>query len=133
MFDMYLAEAVLAVHLAVIVFNIAGLIVIPLGAGLGWRLVRIAWLRWLHLAVLAIVAGQALAGRACFLTIWQDELAARGQVAQPAVMNFINGLIYWDLPVRFFVPLYVAVFLYVVGLSVLVPFGRRSQRRRRQA
>ena len=93
MFDMYLAEAVLAVHLSVIVFNIAGLIVIPLGAGLGWRLVRIAWLRWLHLAVLAIVAGQALAGRACFLTIWQAALEGASGSRTPLIMHWINALI----------------------------------------
>ena len=129
MLDMLAAEAVLAIHLSVILFNLAGLIVIPLGAGLNWRFVRIAWLRWLHLAVLAIVAGQALAGRVCFLTTWQDNLAAHGQVTEPAIMTWVNSLIYWDLPVSFFTPLYVSVFLYVAGLSVLVPFGRRTRHR----
>ena len=38
-----LGQLVLAVHLVVIAFNIAGLIVVPLGAALGWRWVRVLW------------------------------------------------------------------------------------------
>lgn len=122
-----LAEAILALHLVVIAFNVAGLIVIPVGAWRGWRLVRIVWLRLLHLALLAVVAGQALAGRACFLTLWQDELT--GRAAAPLVMRVVDGFIYWDLPMWVFTAIYVAVFLYVVALSLLVPFGRRRTRR----
>jgi hypothetical protein len=124
-----LTAAILAVHAAIIAFNVAGLLVIPLGAALGWRLVRIAWLRLLHLALLAIVAGQALAGRACILTIWQRDLAGQAPgaaaPAAPLIMGWVNRLIYWNLPFWVFTVLYSAVFLYVVGLSFLVPFGRR--------
>src|ERR1700712_796774 len=51
---MNLAEEILGLHLVIIAFNVAGLIVIPLGSRLGWRIVRIAWLRLLRLAMLAI-------------------------------------------------------------------------------
>lgn len=124
-----LAEAILALHLAVIVFNVAFLVIIPLGAWLGWRIVRIAWLRLLHLALMAIVAGQALAGRACILTIWQSELAGRSAAPPPLIMHIVDRLIYWNFPLWAFTALYVGVFLYVVALSILVPFGRRSMPR----
>jgi hypothetical protein len=121
-----LGDAVLIVHLVIIVFNIAGLIVIPLGGWRGWRIVRIAWLRLLHLGVLAIVAGQAIAGRACILTIWQDRLTG-AQTAPPLIMTWVNRMIYYNLPIWVFAIIYCAVFLYVVALSVLVPFwGRRT-------
>jgi hypothetical protein len=61
-----MAQVILLVHFAIIVFNVLGLVVIPLGAWQRWRIVRIAWLRLLHLAIMAVVAGQALAGCACF-------------------------------------------------------------------
>lgn len=125
MLDFKLAEMVLGLHLIIIAFNIAGLIVIPVGAWLGWQIVRVAWLRLLHLAMLGIVAGQALAGRACFLTIWQNELVAGGRLAQPLVVHWVDGLIYWNLPIWAFTAIYSAVFLYVLALTVLVPFGRR--------
>jgi Protein of Unknown function (DUF2784) len=125
MSDILAAEAILAVHLVIIAFNVAGLIVIPVGAWLGWRIVRIAWLRLLHLAVLAIVAGQALAGQACILTVWQADL--NGQPAQPMIMHWVDGLIYWNFPIWVFAVLYCGVFLYVLALTVWVPFwGRRG-------
>jgi hypothetical protein len=123
--DELIAEAVLGVHVMVIGFNVAGLIVIPLGGWLGWRMVRVGWLRLLHLAMLGVVAGQAIAGRACFLTVWQNELSGGGAVAEPLIMRLVDGVIYWNLPIWVFAVFYSLVFLYVLGLTVMVPFGRR--------
>lgn len=115
-----LGAGVLAVHLAVIALNIFGLIVIPLGAWQRWAFVRARWWRVLHLASLAVVALQAALGRACFLTLWQDDLIGGGQ-ADPMIMRFVTGLIYWPLPAWVFTAAYLAVFAYVVTLWVLVP------------
>lgn len=111
---------VLAVHLAVIAFNLFGLAAIPLGAWRGWAFVRVRWWRALHLASLAVVALQALAGRACFLTIWQDEMSGAAS-EQPLIMRVVNGLIYWPLPMWVFTAAYAAVFVYVLALWKLVP------------
>jgi hypothetical protein len=110
-----LGQAVLALHLVVIAFNVAGLVVIPLGAARGWSFVRRRWLRLLHLASLAVVAGQALLGRACFLTDWQGALSGSG-AEDPLIMRWVNSLIYWPLPMWVFTALYLAVFAYVVAL-----------------
>ena len=126
--DIRIAEAILALHLAVIGFNVAGLIVIPLGAVRGWRIGRIAWLRLVHLGLLGVVASQALAARACILTIWQSDLAGGTRVPVPLIMRWVDGAIYWRLPMGFFVALYAAVFLYVLALVALVPFWRREPR-----
>ena len=122
------AIIVLAIHLAIIAFNVAGLVLIPLGAWLGWRWVREFWWRLAHLLSFAVVAAQALLGRACFLTIWQDELSGTTHV-QPLIEQWINGLIYWDLPLWVFAAAYVAVFVYVVALWLWVRPGKwRSNR-----
>lgn len=118
-----LAFVILAVHVAIIAFNLFGLIAVPLGAWRGWRFVRVFWWRALHVAVLAVVAVQALFGRACFLTIWQDALAGDAN-ATPLIVRWVNWLIYWPLPVGFFAALYVAVFAYTLALWFLVPPGR---------
>jgi len=52
--------AVLTIHVAVIAFNVLGLIAIPLGGLLDWRFVWAYWWRALHLALLAIPALQPL-------------------------------------------------------------------------
>lgn len=124
------AGLVLAAHVGVIAFNLFGLIVIPLGGWRGWRFVRARAWRLLHLACLAVVAVQALLGRACFLTIWQDQLAGAPDQA-PLVARVINGLIYWPLPLWVFTAAYVAIFAYAVALWFLVPPKPRAVRRKR--
>jgi hypothetical protein len=119
-----LALAVLAVHVAIIAFNIFGLVVVPIGGWRGWRFVRILWWRTLHLAALAVVALQAVVGRACFLTLWQAALeqdAGAPASRLPLIARWIDGAIYWNLPIWIFAALYVAVLLYAVALWRLVP------------
>jgi hypothetical protein len=119
-----LADLVLIVHLGVIAFNVFGLVAIPLGGWLGWRFVRIVWWRALHVAILAIVALQALLQRACFLTIWQAQLLRRaGEAASdaPLIQRWVMQALFWKLPVWVFAALYVAVCVYVLILWWLVP------------
>lgn len=123
-----LGQGVLAAHLLVIAFNAFGLIAIPLGGALHWAWVRIRWWRLLHLASLGVVAVQAVFGRACLLTIWQDALSGGGR-ADPLIMRFVNSLIYWPLPIWAFSAAYVALFIYTLALWRWVPpmpFTRRA-------
>lgn len=122
-----LGAVILGLHLLVIGFNVAGLALIPLGAKLGWGFVRIRWLRLLHLGSLAVVVAQALGGRACFLTLWQDRLTGGGE--DPLIMRVVNSLLFWPLPLWAFTAAYVAVFAYALLLWRLVPPGRRTSRR----
>ena len=120
-----LAALVLAFHVGVILFNLFGMVAVPLGCWRGWRFVRVRWWRTLHVAALAAVAAQALCGRACFLTLWQDALLGAGSPATPLIMGWVDRLLFWPLPMWFFAVLYVLVFLYVLLLWRLVPPGRR--------
>lgn len=126
-----LAQLVLAVHVGIILFNVAGLVLIPLGGWRGWGFVRIWWWRALHLAILALVAVQALLARACFLTLWQSALQERaGETASsvPLIERWVHDLLFWPLPLWFFAMLYVAVWLYTLLLWRLVPPRRRAAR-----
>ena len=116
-----LAEVVLAIHLAVINFNLFGLIVVPIGATLGWRFVRVRWWRLLHLLSMAVVAVQAIAGRACFLTILQDGFSGGGGQPTPLIMAFVNRLVFWPLPIWVFAVIYLLACLYTLALWRLVP------------
>ena len=115
------ADAVVIAHLAVINFNLFGLFAIPLGGWLGWRFVRVAWWRWLHLASMAIIAVQAAAGRACFLTIIQDNLAGASTAQPPLIVRVVNRLVYWPVPLWVFAVIYLALLAYVIALFWLVP------------
>jgi hypothetical protein len=118
---MVVAEAILAAHVAIILFNLFGLIVVPIGALCHWRFVRIAWWRVLHIALLTAVAVQAMAGRACILTVWQAEMSSTAAEPGPLIMSWVDRLIYWRLPIWVFEALYVAVFGYALALFWLVP------------
>ena len=119
-----LADAVLLVHLAIVVFNIFGLIAIPVGGWRGWRFVYVFWWRALHVGILAVVAVQAILQRVCFLTIWQADLVqpVDGSVLPtPLIADGINRVIYWPLQLWVFATFYVAICLYVLMLWWLVP------------
>src|SRR5947209_2365709 len=110
-----LGPAILGLHLAIIAFNLLGLVAIPVGAALQWRWVRLRWWRTWHVASWAIVALQAAMGRACFLTDWQDAASGSG-AHQPMIMRWVNGLIYWPLPIWVFGAIYLALFAAVLAL-----------------
>jgi Protein of Unknown function (DUF2784) len=122
---MVLAEALLAVHVAIILFNVFGLMAVPLGALCGWRFVRVRWWRVLHLLLLGTVAVQALVGRACILTLWQAAAVGAANPA-PLIMTWVNRVIYWPLPIWVFAALYLVVFGYALALLWLVPPERRT-------
>jgi len=119
-----LGQLVLAVHIVVIAFNVAGLVLVPVGAALRWRWVRLRWLRLTHLAAMAVVALQAVLGRACFLTDWQGALTSEG-AEEPLIMRWVNSVIFWPLPMWAFTALYVILFAYVVALWWFVRPERR--------
>ena len=121
-----LAALILAIHLAIILFNVIGLVVIPIGAWRGWRFVHAPVWRLLHLLCWAIVALQTILGQACFLTIWQDVLEGGQDAAEPLVMQWVNSAIYWTLPIWVFSVIYLLAFSYVLALLWIVPLGRRE-------
>ena len=123
-FYLALADLVLLLHFAVVLFNVFGIVAIPLGGWLGWRFVRVFWWRALHLATLVVVALQAAAGRLCFLTIWHAallQMAENRRSLVPALADFISRLIFWPLPVWAFVVIYVGVAGFTLALWWLVP------------
>jgi len=125
----FAALAVLYFHFAVVLFNVFWLVAVPFGAWFGWQFVRSFGWRISHLAALVIVAGQAAAGRLCFLTIFQNELqAASGGAAPPSLLTrIVINVIYWPLPDWVFAPLYVLALAFAAFLWFAVP-PRRPRR-----
>ncbi|WP_374470672.1 DUF2784 family protein [Phenylobacterium sp.] len=119
-----LGQLVLLLHLLVIAFNVLGLVAIPVGARCGWDWVRIRAWRALHVVSWVVVALQAVLGRACFLTVWQDGLTGGG-AQDPLIMRAVNRLIYWPLPMWAFTAMYLALFALVLALWRAVPPRRR--------
>jgi hypothetical protein len=120
-----LAGLILTLHAAIIAFNLFGLVAIPLGGWRGWRFVHAPLWRLLHVASLAVVAVQATLGRACFFTLWQSAAEGHSGAPTPLIMQWVNALIFWPLPLWVFTLLYLGVFGYTLALLWLVPLRWR--------
>lgn len=125
--SLWLADVVLAVHFGFVLFVIGGLALTWLGAAAGWRWVRHFWFRTAHLAAIAFVAGEALFGIWCPLTVWEASL--RGGTADKSFMaEWVHRLLYHDLPEWLFTVAYVLFGLVVAATWVLVrPYPRRRE------
>jgi hypothetical protein len=115
-----LADIVLVVHFGFVAFVVGGLGAIWLGAALGWRWIRNFKFRVAHLAAIAFVAGEALLGVMCPLTVWEDSLRGRGSEIG-FIARFIRSIMFYELPPWVFTLAYVG-FAGIVALTLwLVP------------
>lgn len=124
-----LADAILLIHFAFVLWVVLGLIAVLVGGVLGWRFVRRPWFRGLHLAAIGYVVVQAWLGVACPLTIWEGrlrELAGQDPYDPDGfVAHWVRRLMFFDLPLEVFVWVYTAFGLLVLVSFVLVPVRRR--------
>jgi polyferredoxin len=114
-----LADLILVVHFLFVAFVVGGLALIWIGATAGWRWVRNFWLRVAHLAAIAFVAGEALAGVWCPLTAWEDAL--RGAREEKSfVARWIHRAMFYDFPEWVFTAAYFLFALVVAATWVIV-------------
>jgi Protein of Unknown function (DUF2784) len=111
----HLADLILVVHFAFVLFVVAGLALIWVGAAAGWRWVRNLRFRIAHLAAITFVAGEAMLGIWCPLTLWEAQL--RGESADKSfVAQWLHRILFYDFPEWIFTSAYVA-FALAVGAS----------------
>ncbi|MEZ6004502.1 MAG: DUF2784 domain-containing protein [Planctomycetota bacterium] len=86
------ADVIAAVHLLIVVFILAGQLLVLLGWPLGWGWIRNPWFRFTHLAIMIYIVQNAIRGEFCFLTHWEWNLREKaGQ--QGAEGSFIGKLL----------------------------------------
>jgi polyferredoxin len=102
-----LADVLLVFHFLVVVFIVAGLVLVWIGAMAGWAWIRNPWFRYTHLATIAFVAAEALLGTTCPLTIWEDLLRG-GARPDSFVGRWVYRLLYYQAPEWLFTALYAA-------------------------
>jgi hypothetical protein len=120
-----IADLLVVVHFAIVVYIVGGLLAVWTGAALGWRWVRDPWFRYSHLAAIAYVAAEALLGIACPLTVWEDLL--RGGARPDSFLGrWVRRLLYYDLPEWAFTAAYLAWALATLATLRLVPPRRKA-------
>ena len=121
-----LINAVVIVHLLIVLFNVAGLPLIYLGAALHWTWVRSRPWRVLHLGAILFIAAESLVGMACPLTVWEDTLRGQ-QSASGFIERWIDRMIFYDAPPWVFTAAYVAFAMIVFVTWIVVPPTTRKR------
>lgn len=114
-----LANALLALHVGIVVFVVGLLPLVLVGGALGWRWVRHAGLRLGHLCLMLFIAAQAWLGQLCPLTVWEQALrrsAGQSSYRESFIEHWFARLLYWDAPWWAFVAAYTA-FAALVALA----------------
>lgn len=117
-----IADGVLILHFAVVIFVVGGLMAIPIGNRWSWPWVNGWPFRLLHAGAIAVIVVQAWLGQHCPLTILESWL--RAQAGEPFryevsfVQHWIHRFLYFEAPLSVFAVLYTA-FATLVGLAWL--------------
>lgn len=126
-----LADAVLLLHLGVVLFVVGGLGAIVAGNLAGWRWVNGLALRWAHLAAIGFVVLQSWLGATCPLTTLEAWLRSGARSAggrQGFIEHWVQRLLYYDAPTWVFTLAYS-----VFGLAVAAAWWAYPPRRQRGA
>ena len=131
-FYVVLADAVLVVHFAFVLFVVAGLLVVVLGGWLRWAWIRNSWFRLLHLVGIAVVVVQAWFGIICPLTtleMWLRRSAGASSYQGSFIQYWLHELLFYQASGWVFALVYSGFGLLVlVALFVYPPdFLKRSR------
>jgi hypothetical protein len=127
-----LADAVLTLHVAIVLFVIGGLVVILLGNWLRWKKwqwVNALWFRLAHLLAILFVVSESWLGIVCPLTtleMWLRRQAGVSSYTGSFIEHWLQRLLYYDAPGWVFTLAYS-----VFGLAVVATWWWIPPRRRR--
>jgi hypothetical protein len=119
-----LADFVVAIHLAYILFVILGEIAILLGIVLRWSWVRNPWFRWIHLLAIVIVAVEAIVHFKCPCTTLENNLrrsAGEDVSGETFIGRLINDIMFLDVPEWILTSCYIGFALLVAATFWLAP------------
>lgn len=106
-----LADAVLLLHLGVVVFIVGGLALVFAGNALGWTWVNRRSFRRLHVLAIGVVVALSWLGQTCPLTALESWLRARsGQAGYEAgfIQHWVHAILFFEAPAWVFTLLYTA-------------------------
>jgi hypothetical protein len=119
-----LADTVVVLHAAYVGLVILGLLAILLGSVFRWRWVRNFWFRIIHLAMIGVVAAEAICGVTCPLTILEQHWRKlAGESIEPGsfVGRLAHQLLFYDAPPWVFDTLHIGFAILVLLTFICLP------------
>lgn len=108
-FYLLAADAILFLHVFVVVFNILGLVLIFLGYILKWSWIRNPWFRVVHIAIIGVVIIQSWVGVACPFTSLEMVLRSKAGVevySGTFISHWLESILYYQAAPWVFVVIY---------------------------
>ncbi len=126
-----LADAVLGVHAAFVLFVVGGQALVLTGWARGWSWTRNRIFRTGHLLAIGFVVATTWLGIACPLTVLESGLRAGAGYEAGFIQYWLGRALYWDFPGWVFVVVY-SLFGALVALTFFkYPPGAGKERGRR--
>ena len=127
-----LADAILLLHFAFVLFVIGGLITVWLGYFARWNFVRNPWFRLGHLLAMGVVVAESLCGVICPLTTWEADLRVKAgegpSYAGSFIQHWVHRVMFFEIPESAFTAIYVVFFgLIVLSFVVVRPRAFRAR------
>jgi hypothetical protein len=119
-----LPDAIVVVHLLIVLFVLAGVPLVYLGVALHWAWVKRWHWRVLHLGAIVFIAAESLLGIACPLTVWEYALLGQ-RPTRGFIERWVDGILFYDAPPWIFTIAYVAFAVLVVVTWIAVPPRRK--------
>ena len=124
----HLADEVVFLHAAYVAFVLFGLVAVFAGFLMRWDWVRNVWFRFIHLAMILVVAFEALMGIVCPLTTLENYL--RNQAGETMrngsfMGQIVHDLLFYEAPAWLFTCGYCAFAGLVLSTFVIVPPKRK--------
>lgn len=127
-FNSFLADVVVVLHGAYVAFVLFGLVAVFVGFLFRWEWVRNVWFRLIHLAMILVVAFEALMGIVCPLTTLENYLRSKsGETVRGSSFmgQLAHDLLFYEAPPWLFTCGYCAFAALVLSTFVIVPPKRK--------
>ena len=128
--DLYrlLADSLLVIHFAFVVFVVFGFLLILVGLLASWSWVHNRKFRITHLVAIGVVVLQAWFGQLCPLTLWENELrrlAGQSGYTETFVEHWLPEVLFYQAEPWVFTTIYTC---FVVLVVLVWSLGKRSRR-----
>lgn len=118
----HVADLVLLIHFAIVLFVVGGLLLIVFGNLLRWPWVNHWWFRAMHLLAISVVVLESWLGIECPLTTLENWLrlqAGQGVYQGSFIQHWVHGVMFYQAPGWVFALAYT-----LFGLAVVAAWWR---------